>query len=66
MCYEPATGLDARQLLVDRKFNMQELCSLPSSVSDGHSVRNKLMHYFTATVNIRECGLKEGNIQTEL
>lgn len=30
---------------------------LPSDMSDGHSVHNKLLHYLIAIVNIRECGM---------
>jgi len=66
MCYEADTGLDARQLLVDRKLNMQELCSLLSNMSDGPSVHSKLIHYLIAIVNIRECAMEEGNMQIEL
>ena len=66
MFYEPDTGLDARQLLVDRKFNVQELCSLASNMSDGHSAHRKLLHSLIAIVNIREWGMDRGSMQTEL
>lgn len=56
MCCEPDTRLNARQLLVARKLHIQELCSLHSSVSDGHLVHNKLIHHLIAVVNIRESG----------
>lgn len=54
MCPEPVTGLDARQLLVDRKLHIWELYSLHSSVSRGHLVQSKLIPYLIAIVNIRE------------